>query len=107
MLLKLNLLQIYVAKVKLCKLKLYTDQDSEFTESESLFDYGKSKSTASSTLNYFSWVIVVVTCLGDAPNSDWTFNVVKPHNIAGKPKPPSKDYLLEKTFQDLNIVLDL
>ena len=34
------------------------DQDSEFTESESLFDYEKSKSTASSTLNYFSWVIV-------------------------------------------------
>ena len=34
------------------------DQDSEFTESESLFDYEKSKSTASSTLNYyFSWVI--------------------------------------------------
>ena len=27
------------------------DQDSEFTESESLFDYEKSKSTASSTLN--------------------------------------------------------
>ena len=35
------------------------DQDSEFTESESLFDYEKSKSTASSTLNcYFSWVIL-------------------------------------------------
>ena len=33
------------------------DQDSEFTESASLFDYEKSKSTASSTLNYFSWVI--------------------------------------------------
>ena len=32
-------------------------QDSEFTESASLFDYEKSKSTASSTLNYFSWVI--------------------------------------------------
>ena len=29
------------------------DQDSEFTESESLFYYEKSKSTASSTLNYF------------------------------------------------------
>ena len=27
------------------------DQDSEFTESESLFDYEKSKSTVSSTLN--------------------------------------------------------
>ena len=27
------------------------DQDSEFTESASLFDYDKSKSTASSTLN--------------------------------------------------------
>ena len=25
--------------------------------------------------------------LGDAPNSDLTFNVFKPHNIAGKPKP--------------------
>ena len=35
------------------------DQDSEFTESESLFDYEKSKSTAFSTLNYyFSWVIL-------------------------------------------------
>ena len=33
--------------------------------------------------------------LGDAPNSDLTFNVFKPHNIALKPK-PSKDYLLEK-----------
>ena len=33
------------------------DQDSEFTESASLFDYEKSKLTASSTLNYFSWVI--------------------------------------------------
>ena len=33
------------------------NQDSEFTESASLFDYEKSKSTASSTLNYFSWVI--------------------------------------------------
>ena len=44
------------------------DQDSEFTESASLFDYEKSKSTASSTLNYFSWVIysyiVAVACLG-------------------------------------------
>ena len=82
------------------------DQDSEFTESASLFDYEKSKSTASSTLNYFSWVIlycyiVAVTCLGDAPNLDLTFNGFKPHNIAGKPKP------FEKTFQDLNIVLDL
>ena len=82
------------------------DQDSEFTESASLFDYEKSKSTASSTLNYFSLVIlysyiVAVTCLGDAPNSDLTFNEFKPHNIAGEPKP------FEKTFQDLNIVLDL
>ena len=83
------------------------DQNSEFTESASLFDYEKSKSTASSTLDYFSWVIysyivlLAVTCLGDAPNSDLTFNVFKPHNIAGKPKP------FEKTFQDLNIVLDL
>ena len=35
------------------------DQDSDFTESESLFDYEKSKSTASSTFNYyFSWVIL-------------------------------------------------
>ena len=35
------------------------DQDSEFTESETLLDYEKSKSTASSTLNYyFSWVIL-------------------------------------------------
>ena len=35
------------------------DQDSEFTESESLFDYEKSKSTAFSKLNYyFSWVIL-------------------------------------------------
>ena len=53
------------------------DQGSEFTESASLFDYEKSKSTASSTLNYFSWVIyvVAVTCLGDAPNSELTFNV--------------------------------
>ena len=46
------------------------DKDSQFTESESLFDHEKSKSTASSTLNYFSWVIyiyiVAVTCLGDA-----------------------------------------
>ena len=33
------------------------NQDSEFTESTSLFDYEKSKSSASSTLNYFSWVI--------------------------------------------------
>ena len=33
------------------------DQDSEFTESASIFDYEKSKSTASSTLNYFSCVI--------------------------------------------------
>ena len=60
-------------------------KDSKFTESESLFDYEKSKSTASSTLNYFSWVIysyiVAVTCLGDAPNSDLTFNVFKPHII--------------------------
>ena len=81
------------------------DQDSEFTESAFLFDYEKSKHTSSSTLNYFSWVIysyiVGVTCLGDAPNSDLTFNVFKPHHIAGKPKP------FEKTFQDLNIVLDL
>ena len=82
------------------------DQDSEFTESASLLDYEKSKSTASSTLNYFSWVIlysyiVAVTCLGDAPNSDLTFNVFKPHNIAGKPKP------FEKTLQNLNIILDL
>ena len=45
--------------------------------------------------------MVAVTCLLDAPNSDLTFNVFKPHNIAGKPKP------FEKTFQDLNIVLDL
>ena len=80
------------------------DQDSEFTESESLFDYEKSKSTASSTLNYFSRVIysyiVAVTCLRDAPNSDLTFNVFKPHNITGKPK-PSKEYLLqlEKKFK--------
>ena len=61
------------------------DQDSEFTESASLFDYEKSKSAASSTLNYFSWVIycyiVAVTCLGDAPNSDFTFNVFKSHII--------------------------
>ena len=61
------------------------DQDSEFTESASLFDYEKSKSTASSTLNYFSWVIysyiVAVACLGDAPSSDFTFNVFKPHII--------------------------
>ena len=47
------------------------DQGSEFTESASLFDYEKSKSTSSSTLDYFSWVIqaiyvVAVTCLGDA-----------------------------------------
>ena len=81
------------------------DQDSEFAESASLFDYEKSKSTASSTLNYFCWVIysyiVAVTCLGDAPNSDLTINVFMPQNIAGKPKP------FEKTFQDLNIVLDL
>ena len=81
------------------------DQDSEFTESASLFDYEKSKSTASSTSNYFSWVIysyiVAVTRLGDAPNSDLTFNVFKPHTIAGKPKP-----FENKTFQDLNIVLD-
>ena len=66
------------------------DQHSEFTESASLFDYEKSKSTAFSTLDYFSWVIysyiVAVTCLGDAPNSDLRFNVFKPHNIAGKPK---------------------
>ena len=35
------------------------DQDFEFTESESLFDYEKSYLTASSTLNYyFSWVIL-------------------------------------------------
>ena len=35
------------------------DQNSEFTESESLFDYEKNKSTASSTLNYYSsWVIL-------------------------------------------------
>ena len=76
------------------------DQDSEFTESESLFDYEKSKSSASSTLNYFSWVIVAVTCLRDALNSDLTFNVFKPHNITGKPK-PSNDYLLqlEKKFK--------
>ena len=72
------------------------DQDSEFTESASLFDYEKSKSTASLTLNCFSWVIynyiliVAVTCLGDAPNSDLTFNVFKPRNIAGKPKPFEK-----------------
>ena len=69
--------------------------DSEFTESESLFDYEKSKSTASSTLNYFSWVIGGVKCLGDAPNSDLPFNVIKLHNISGKPK-PSEDYLLEE-----------
>ena len=82
------------------------DQDSEFTESASLFDYEKSKAATSSTLNYFSWVIysyiVAVTCLGDAPNSDLTFNIFKPHNTAGKPKPFEK-----KTFQDLNMVLDL
>ena len=81
------------------------DQDSEFAESAFLFDYEKSKPTAPSTLNYFSWVIysyiVAVTCLRDAPYSDLTFNVFKPHHIAGKPKP------FEKTFQDLNIVLDL
>ena len=36
------------------------DQDSEFTDTETLFDYEKSKSTASSTLNYyFSWVILL------------------------------------------------
>ena len=29
------------------------DQDSEFTESESLFDYEKSKSIASLTLNHY------------------------------------------------------
>ena len=61
------------------------DQDSEFTESASLFDHEKSISTVSSTLNYFSWVIysyiVAVACLGDAPNSDLTFNVFKPHII--------------------------
>ena len=76
------------------------DQDSEFTESEPLFDYEKSKSTASSTLNYFSWIIGAVTCSGDAPNSDLQFNVFKPHNTAGKPK-PSKDYLFqpEKNFK--------
>ena len=73
------------------------DQNSEFTESESLFDYEKSKSTASSILNYLSSVILIaaVTCLGDTPNSDLAFNVFKPYNIAGKPK-PSKDYQLEK-----------
>ena len=63
----------------------------------SLFDYERSKSTASSSLNYFSWVIAAVTCLGDAPNLDLTFNAFKPHNTAGKPK-PSKDYLLEKSI---------
>ena len=73
------------------------DQDSEFAESEPLFDYEKGKSTASSTLNYFSWVIIAVTCLGDAPNLDLTFNVIKPHNIAIKLK-SSKDYLLEKNI---------
>ena len=75
------------------------DQDSEFTESESLFDYEKSKSTASSTSNYLSSVILIaaVTCLGDAQNSDLAFNVFKPYNIAGKPK-PSKDYQLEKSI---------
>ena len=74
-----------------------SDQDSEFTESESLFDYEKkSKPTASSALNYFSWVIVAVTCLRDAPNSDLTsFNIFKPHNIARKPK-PFNNYLFEK-----------
>ena len=50
-------------------------------------------------LNYLSSVILIaaVTCLGDAPNSDLAFNVFKPYNIAGKPK-PSKDYQLEKSI---------
>ena len=36
------------------------DQDSVFTESESLFDDERSKSNASSTLNAFSWIILIV-----------------------------------------------
>ena len=35
------------------------DQDSEFTESETLFDYEKSKSTASSTLNYYFSLVIL------------------------------------------------
>ena len=85
------------------------DQDSEFTESASLFDYEKSKSTASSTLNYFSWIkysyIVAVTCLGDAPNSDLTFNVFKPHNIAGKPKPFEKKNISRFEYRFGSIIL--
>ena len=38
------------------------DQGSEFTEFASLFDYEKSKSTASLTLNYFSLVIYSYIC---------------------------------------------
>ena len=82
------------------------DQDSEFTESESLFDYEKKQINRIFDVKLFFLAMVAVTFLGDAPNLDLTFNVVKPHNIARKPK-SSKDYLLEITFQDLNIVLDL
>ena len=89
------------------------DQDSEFTESASLLDYEKSKSTASSTLNYFSWVIysyivaVSATCLGDAPNTDLTFNVFKPHihNIAGKPKPFEKKNISRFEYRFGSIIL--
>ena len=35
------------------------DQDSEFTESETLFDYEKSKSTASSTLHYYFSLVIL------------------------------------------------
>ena len=35
------------------------DQDSEFTESETLFDYEKSKSTASSKLNYYFSLVIL------------------------------------------------
>ena len=53
------------------------DQNSELIESESLFDHEESKSAASSTFNYFSWVIGAVTCLGDAPNSDLTMQCIQ------------------------------
>ena len=50
------------------------DQDSEFTESETLFDYEKINRIFDIKLLFFLGNIIAVTCLGDTPNSDLTFN---------------------------------
>ena len=79
-----------VVKVKLFKLKLLI----KILSSQNLRLYLITKKANQPHLRHqiiFLGNIIAVTCLGDAPNSDLTFNVFKPHNIAGKPKPFEKN----------------